>query len=274
MHCGSVSMFCLVGILTAITVQPEHIQAGTGDDNGSRHHYIGLTTGGGIASYREDLLVPISFDGPGFIIGGYYSAQSERSQLNIRLKFGIAMLKNRFSHKAYAATLELRPTWMRKVHGHVQTDQLWVGLAFPMQMNNLFMDSWDDAHLYWLTTHSFAFAAEYRIADSRLGCPEVRFELPVLGFVSRPPAYRYQKQEAVSHLGYHFTEPNGAFDFEGLWEFQAPQLQIMMRRGSMNSHMRFGLEFELNHCREPEPMWGVTTILIFSYQWKVGGGEL
>jgi len=244
----------------------------TGQEAGARTHYLGFLVGGGIASYREDLLVPISFDGPEFFLGGKYTAESERTCLQARLRMSVALLKNRFSHEAYAAALDLRPSWTKLMRGSGHNSQLWLGMALPMRMTNLFINSWDESHLYWLTTHSLAVVAEYRTRLPRLGNSIIRVDLPMFGLVSRPPEYRYRKQEPLNHFSYHFSAPNKAFSLKSIWRYQAPQLQIMIRRDSRRPLMNLGLELSLDHCSEPKPVWGLNTRLLFSYQWKVGGG--
>jgi hypothetical protein len=235
-----------------------------------RTHHLGVLLGSGIASYREDLIVPLSFDGPAFFLGAHYTSQTEQRCLQIRLRFSAAVLENRYSHKAYAAGIELRPTWTKRLTGQGGGGQLWGGFGLPLQMTNLFIDSWDDSHLYWLTVHSLAAVLEYRSVIGPLGESSLSIELPVVGFVSRPPAYRHEKQEALNHWTYHFSGPNKSLRFEGLWEFQSPLVQIMIRRGSQGSLLRVGLELQLDHATEPEDIWGINTRIVATYQWRIG----
>ncbi len=238
-------------------------------DSGRTHH-LGVLLGCGVASYREDLIVPISFDGPAFSLGGQYTAQAARTSLQLRLRVTTSVLENRYSHNAYTAAIELRPSWVKMLHGDPRGSQIWLGCALPLHMTNLLMESWDESHLYWLTTHSLALVAEYHTNMPRLGHSIARLELPVVGFVSRPPAYRYQKQEALTHWTYHITGPNRSFHLKTLWGFQSPMLQLMITRGSQGSLLSLGLEFGLDHCSEPRDVWGLNTRLVFTYQWRVG----
>jgi hypothetical protein len=238
--------------------------------SGGPTHHLGLMAGGGIASYREDLVVPISFDGPSFLLGGQYTVQRTRTCLQLRLHVSVAFLENRFSHKAYALAVDLRPSWTKMLWDGGDVSQIWCGLALPMQMRNLFMDSWDDAHLYWLTTHSLAVVGEYHTRLPRLGYSVIRMELPIIGLVSRPPDYRHQKQEPLNHFTYHFSAPNKAFTFKGIWAYQSPLLQVMIRRSSKGAVMNLGLELGLDHSSVPKDIWGLNTRLLFSYQWRIG----
>lgn len=236
----------------------------------SSEQHLGVLLGGGIGSYREDLVVPISFDGPAFTLGGLYSVQTARDFLQIRLGISMAFLNNRFSHEAYAASLELRPSWTKLVWGKKPGNQIWCGLALPLQMRNLFINSWDEAHLYWLTTHSVAIAGEYHTHLPRLGYSVIRLDLPLFGLISRPPDYRYQKQEPMNHFSHHFNAPNRSLAFKCIWGYQSPLLQVMIRRIGKSALMNIGLELALSHCPEPKDIWILYTKLLFSYQWRIG----
>ncbi len=236
----------------------------------TRMKHLGFLFSGGIASYREDLLVPLSFDGAALVLGGMYTRQTEKNLLHIRLRFGTGFLQNRYSHQAYAAGLEIRATWLRKLGRHHRFGELYGGLCLPLQMNNLFFESWDDAHLYWLTAHGLGAALEWRKKISRKFNPVVRLEIPLLSFVSRPPSYRYRKQEALTHLTYHFSEPNRALHLETPDTYRALFMQMLFRREMRRALLNLGLEFQYNYCRRPQKAWGLNTAIFLSYQWRIG----
>lgn len=235
-----------------------------------RTHHLGILAGVGTASYREDLLVPLGFSGPSFSLGGMYTRQTEQKYTQIRLRFSMGLLENRYSHKAYSAVIELQTSMVRKISENTGPGDIWAGISVPLQLTNLFLESWDDSHLYWLTTHSLAFVTEYRTRIPGIWNPIIRLDMPVIGFISRPPTYRYKKQEALTHLTYHFTEPNRSLHFEYIGTYQAPRLQVYFKRGSEGSVLRLGLDFQLIHCSEPEDIWGISCVLLFSYQWRIG----
>ncbi len=263
---GKIPLFTIIIILSFLSNAFPEVRP----DSKIQTHHLGILVSTGIGSYREDLVVPISFDGPSFLLGGQYLWQSERTSLQVRFGVSAAFLRNRFSHKAYAAALELRPSWTRLVWSGSPGRQIWCGLAMPLQMRNLLMESWDDAHLYWLTAHSIALVGEYHTLLPRLGNSVIRLDLPVLGFISRPPNYRYAKQEPLNHFSYHFSAPNKSFDLKSIWGYQSPSLQVMVRRGSKGSLMNIGLEFSLAHYAEPKDIWVLNTGILFSYLWKIG----
>lgn len=232
--------------------------------------HLGLQIGGGIASYREDLLVPLGFDGPALYLGPAYARRTGSSQVQIRLKVGLGYLRNRYSHEAWVLMVEMRPSWIRKLTQHPRYGEFWAGICIPLQMNNLLMESWDDAHLYWLTAHCLDAAFQWEKGISRGNRAVLRMEVPVFGFVSRPPAYRYNKQDALTHLTYHFTEPNSSLHFQTLDTYRALFIQALLRREVRRSLLTLGLEFQYSYCREPERIWGINTTFLVCYQWRIG----
>ncbi len=264
------SMKILAIVLTMLVPAFNQLWADDIQKQVDRTHHLGILAGGGIASYREDLIVPLGFSGPSFSLGGLYTRQTEQKYTQIRLRFSMGLLQNRFSHKAYSAVIELQPSWVKKLSEKTGPGEIWGGVSIPLQLTNLFVESWDESHLYWLTTHSLAFVTEYRTRIPGMWNPIIRLDMPIIGFISRPPTYRYKKQEALSQLTYHFTEPNKSLHFEYIGTYQAPRLQVYLKRGSKDSVFILGLDFQLIHCNEPEDIWGISTVLLFSYQWRIG----
>jgi hypothetical protein len=236
----------------------------------SKVKHLGFHLSSGIASYREDLLVPLGFNGLGLSLGPIYTRQTENSLVQVRLKVGFGYLKNRYSHEAWVLMLEIRPSWMRKFAEHDRYGKFWGGICIPLQMNNLFLESWDDAHLYWLTAHSLGAAFQWEKRVSRKNHAVFRMEVPVFSLVSRPPTYRYNKQDALTCFTFHFTEPNSSLHLETLDMYRALFIQALLRREVRRSLLTLGLEFQYSYCREPERIWGINTSIFVSYQWRIG----
>ncbi len=232
--------------------------------------YVGFTLSGGLASYREDLLVPLSFNGPGASVAGKYFDQTGNHSFDIRFKIGIAILKNRYSHEAGALGIELRSSWLKKLVGHPAYGNLWGGISIPLQMNNLIPGSWDDSHLYWLTAYSLGMAVAWQKMFSQKVGVEVRMDVPIFGWISRPPTYRYDKQDALNHFSFHFTEPNKSLHFETLDTYRSLGFQMMLSRDMRRSLMSFGLECQYNYCRTPHKAQTLNTSTVFSFLWKIG----
>jgi hypothetical protein len=231
--------------------------------------HLGFRFAGRIASYREDLVVPLGFHGPCLSLGPVYTRQAEKDLTHIRIDFSAGYLKNRYSHEAYVVRMELHASWVRNLTEHDKFGDLWGGVSLPVQMNNLFLESWDDAHLYWLTTYSLAPAVEWHKKISQKDRAIVRMETPVISLVSRPPAYRHNKQDALTHWTYHFTGPNRALHLEGPGTYRGILLRILLMREMKYSLVSLGCEFQYHYCSEPQPIRAMNTSITLSYQWRI-----
>jgi hypothetical protein len=245
-------------------------KANEDEDLPVKSNHLGINVNCGLASYREDLVVPLGFHGIELSLGVIYSRQAEKNFLNARGKFGLGYMQNRYDHEAFIVAQEIRLSWLRKVTTPQRYGELWGGICLPLQMNNLFWGSWDDAHLYWLTAYGTGAAFQWQKEISSNKKALVRMEIPVINWVSRPPEYRYTKQEPMNHLGYHYSEPNKSLHFETLDTYQALFVQVLFRKEKKKSLLNLGVEFQYNHFSKPEDIWGLNTLLLFSYQWRIG----
>lgn len=237
-------------------------------DNAATAH-LGIYGAGGIASYRDDLLVPISFDGPAFALGAVYSNRTDERRFDSRLKLGAGFLGDRYSHPAYALSLEVRTSWLVRVTESRQAGSLWVGACLPLQMNNEFFDSWDDSHLYWVSAYMLGVAAAWETGVSQEFTARVRVEIPLLGFVSRPPEYRYNKQDALNKWTFHFSEPNKGLELESLGRYRSILIRTVLDHEVSSGTWVFGLEFEYRYCSRPLPVQTMQTSIIASYLWRL-----
>jgi hypothetical protein len=236
----------------------------------SQGKHLGLYLSTGIASYREDLIVPLGFNGPALSIGGVYRQQSENDLFHVRLRFGLGHLKNRYSHEAWGLMQDIRLSWVRHLKEHPKYGQFWAGGSLPLQMNNLFFESWDDSHLYWLTAHSLAGAFLWHKRISPKNDLSVRIEIPFFSWVSRPPTYRYAKQDPLDHFTYHYSEPNKSLHFETIDTYRNVFIQMLLKREMGRSLFHVGLEFQSYYFSRPKKILGLNTFLVLSYQWRIG----
>jgi hypothetical protein len=80
----------------------------------------------------------------------------------------------------------------------------WLGAVLRQQTELAFFQTWDDAHGYWLATWALSPTLRH---DRQLwpgGFLETRAEIGLFGLYSRPPTYRYNKQDDLTLPHYHF----------------------------------------------------------------------
>ena len=125
--------------------------------------------------------------------------------------------------------------------------EFWLGVDMPLQMNNLYLESWDESHLYWMTVYSIGptLGCNKNISSSDLLF--IRLNFPLVSFISRPEEYRNTKQEALSEVGFHFTEPNKSLKLESFGSYFSAASGIQSRFLNYTHHCRLHICGEFNY---------------------------
>lgn len=231
--------------------------------------HLGVSLNGGIGSWRDDLLVPLGFDGPAVALGAEYSYRDPRNLVRAHLRIGAAYITNRFSHEALALRFELRPSWLRTIGIGEGLGEFRAGVAFPVQINDLFLASWDDAHMYWLASYGVGPALEWRKNVAEGSAVQVHLQAPLLSLISRPPSYRHNKQDAMTEVGFFFSEPQRALHLEGPDSYRAFLARAIYSRRIGSSLLNLGLEFDYNYYTEPETIRGLNSSIVLAYLWRI-----
>ena len=240
------------------------------EENETNAHYLGIQLNGGLSMYREDLLVPLGFRGPSLSLGAAYTYQDKQNLIQVHLEVGMGHLANRYSHAAWIMHPEFRTSWSKIIAKSHRWGRFGIGVCYQTQMNNLFFESWDDAHLYWLTSHNLGISAEWQNAISKNNGIIIRIESPVIAFVSRPQVYRYKKQEPLNQWTYHFTEPNRSLHIATWDAYRAIFLQILFFRKIRDALLSLGIEYHYAYYQKPKEIWGLNTSVVITYQWRIG----
>jgi hypothetical protein len=190
-----------------------------------------LVAGAGLRgdAVREDLLVPLTFSGPGLRLMFAYRGLVGPGLLAVSGDVGMSALWNRYGHIAAAVDHNLDAAWtllvFRAVGWHLA---LGPQIALDSRLNYLL--SWDDAHAYWLGSQWLgpAFRGEGHLSESWRW--EARASFALVGFEGRPPTYRYHKQETRPEVTYFFTQPNSSESFVTLADLQVVRLDVAVRR--------------------------------------------
>lgn len=206
-------------------------------------------------SAREDLLVPVAASGPSLALQGRYRLAVDSERIETELGFGTALLFDRFDN----AALQI-PHTVAIGYGHVIQRSPWtithLGINVRWQTELSYFEAWDDAHGYWLSTlalgptvHNAATLREHLFLETRA-------ELALFGLVSRPPRYRWNKQDELPHLHYYFDRLDDAEAF-WLWDVQAARVETIARARyastPFGSGFGAGVFAQLARARSPEP---------------------
>jgi len=96
-------------------------------------------------SNRDDLLIPLAFRGPGFVLGLGHQRQYGKWAIQIPASLKLDMVFNRFDHPGVVLSTDFYPTAIREVYTSSTCGSFSIGASLPFEMNNQFMYSWDDA---------------------------------------------------------------------------------------------------------------------------------
>jgi hypothetical protein len=198
------------------------------DDAAPPRHAVAASAGMRGDSVREDLVVPLTFSGPGVRFSAGYRGELGPGLLAANGEMGMAFLWNRFGDQAVAIDHDVDVAWTVPVR-RTGTSHWAVGpmIALDGRFNYLF--SWDDAHAYWLAAQWLGPAARYGRRLGERWRLEARASLALVGWEGRPPTYRYRKQETRPSVTYPFTQPYGAESFVTPADLQLVRLDVAVR---------------------------------------------
>lgn len=222
-----------------------------------------------LASFRDDLIVPLGFHGPGVSLGVNYQYNSEKWKLEFPIHYKFDYVQNRFAQPGITFSLDLKPVILKPLFMFENHGQFQAGLAVLFKINNFFPYSWDDAHLYWFTIKSAALALKWNNPISEKRAFSVYIEIPFISHISRPPVYRLDKQdEGLVWLSFKSTEAKREYKTATISDYQS-----ILIRGNYQRTQRstWSIEFEFDHYSQPKAVWAISTSLYYSREmrsWK------
>ncbi len=235
------------------------LSAGATEAAGSRS--LDWTLGLELASFRDDLIVPLGFHGPGVIVGSSFQHKHGVWQFDLPLSYKFDFLLNRFSHMGIAFSLDVNPGLLRTIELGENRGHFKAGLALPFKINNYFPFSWDDAHLYWFTIRSTALALEWTTPATSNRDITMHIEIPLFTQISRPPVYRHNKQDpGLAWLGFKSTEAKRQYETVSWADYQSVKISGEYAATPKSSWI---LEFEYDHATIPKEAWAISTSLSY-----------
>jgi hypothetical protein len=192
-------------------------------------HAVSVGAGLRAEAIREDLVVPLGFAGPGLRLASGYDGWLGPGLVRARADLGFSFLWNRWGHLAGSLDPSLELSWTARVFWGTRFS-LALGPVVVVDSRVNYLYAWDDAHAYWL-------GAEWVGPQARLAFPlgaawqvEGTASLALVGLAGRPPARRFNKQDALNHVGFFFRRPLEDQGFVSPWELQALRLELAAHR--------------------------------------------
>jgi hypothetical protein len=253
-------------LLVGLGLFPASLHAQT-----NTHQTAGVAFGLRGDAVRDDLLVPLGFAGPGFQLQGFYRGWVGPGVLTAQADFGFARLFNRYGHNAATGTYGANVAWTFNVL-YRETWHLEVGPTMVVENRTNYIYDWDDAHIYWLAAEWLGPAVRHvrRLTDTwRL---EASGSVALVGFQSRPPSYRYNKQETSEDISYFFTRPMQSASFVMVNDLQVFRLDVALRRAAYSRFdvgrgWSFGLDFRMSRTGIPETNINLSLCAYVSRAW-------
>jgi hypothetical protein len=216
---------------------------------------IGLALSGLHFQVRDDIVSPLRWDGIGASLEIFRDRLDESSRRQIALRLPLALLNNRYEHRAAAPGLKLGYGRLYRVSWFARSGATFAGALLQGNMDLQYYVDWDEEHLYWITTYDLAAAVQHEIRTRPRRQLTVRVAVPPVALVSRPPRHRYNKVDDFKHLGFWFRRPN-----EGLRLTSIPDLLALTAAAqytfTFTKSWKLGTayEFAFRRFARPEPV--------------------
>jgi len=257
---AAVAVVALLTATRAVATAPEGRSISAGVDVGFR-------------SARDDLIVPVASSGPALGFGGRFLGAVGPGLLDTSIRFEVAALFDRSWHPAASVFHALRIAYLPMAVSRPDRWSLAVGPGLVWETDVLWLRSWDDAHAYWLGRRYLALSARAWRPLAPTRRLELMAELNVLGFESRPPAYRYQNEDALTQVGFYFVDVNRGATFGSVLDWQALRLEADLSRtlapGARKRGSSLGLEARVAHTDAPAQAFVFELNVRYAYAWDL-----
>ncbi len=230
----------------------------------------------GVRAARDDLIVPLASTGPVVGFAAHFLVASGPGLLDSGLRFGVAALFDRDGRPAAGLYHALRLGYLPYVHRAPDRWSLAVGPLVAWETDVLWLAKWDDAHAYWIGRRWLGIAARAWRPLGRTMRVDVTAETSLLGFEARPPAYRYNNEDALDQPVFYFADVNRDARFGTLLDWQAVRVEADLgwvpgsrKRAVVPTGWSIGVEQRVAHASSPASAFILQTTARLAYAWGV-----
>jgi hypothetical protein len=251
---------CLALLIASAFVHPVSANPNPADQHstpvGPRvTHRTGLALAGLHCQVRDDIVSPLRWDGIGGSLEFFRDRLSESSRGQLSLKLPLALLTNRYEHRAAAPGLEFGYGRLYRVSWFAGSGATFTGAVLQGNMDLQYYVDWDEEHLYWITTYDLAATTQHEIRIRRHQQLVFRIAIPPVALVSRPPRRRFNKVDDFKHLGFWFRKPNEGLHLTSISRYLSVTSSARYLF-TLNDSWKLGAVYELGYRRfsRPEPI--------------------
>lgn len=214
-----------------------------------RHGFsFGLSLGHDQA--RDDLLVPMRWAGPGLGLRFGWDRAGAATRHEAALQLPVSLFLNRYDHKAIALGLEASYALVRAVRPTGNRGTLELGGHARIDLHDGYYGSWDEEHAYWFTAWAVGPRLGWTDAPGRTWQLGALLEVPVVALVSRPPRYRLNKADPLTHLSFHLFDTSRNLRFAAPPDYLALHAGIRLTK-PRTSGLALGWDFDLATYADP-----------------------
>jgi hypothetical protein len=196
----------------------------TGRSAHGETHVLDGMLGVGQSSARDDLLIPLAFTGPAVGLGARYALAAGPHRAEAELQLGIGVLQTRFHQQAEQLSHGLAVGYRRELASGFE-----LGGIVRWHDELSYLESWDDAHGYWLSQLVLGASARHVATLASRLVLETRAELALVGIAARPPGRRLNKQDALTHVSYHLDRLGDGTHAAWIGNLQSTRLESIVR---------------------------------------------
>lgn len=222
----------------------------------------------GYEAIRDDLLVPWAFQGPDVEIGGHYLGRIGPGLAFADLRAGAMIGWNHAGQPALSLEYGVHAGWL----GLIGTDGpsvYAVGPVLGADGDMFYLESWDDAHGYWLGAHWLGVAARgaWPVGRHRI---DATARTSLLGWYTRPPEYRYDKQDPLVRPLWVIAQPQEDGTFGWLADWQSVEVTVEVREATdavVPRGRALGVALGLRHTAAPATAFAFEVTPYASWSW-------
>jgi hypothetical protein len=238
-----------------------------GGDGGSDG--IGVRAAAQFGAVRDDLVVPLGFGGVGFRVGGHYGGTAPLGWWSARLELGARYVVERYGHPGYVVDYGAEVRWPFQLgHGRWFAG-LGPALAWDTRMNRL--ESWDNAHGFWLASEWLGPAVRARGPVGNDWDIEVTSAVALVGFASRPPELQEHLQDPVDRVSYYLFVPFEDQQFVTVADLQVVRAEVALhppRRPGAGGAWSFGSDVRFARYDDLAPVVDVSFTTWVGRAWR------
>lgn len=142
------------------------------------------------------------------------------------------------------------------------------GIPLVASIDDWYLFSWDDAHLYWLTAYWTGLSANYDFQLANGVKISGKIKSPLTSFVSRPPEYRKDKQEGI--IGDLFTRSNSSLQPVSVNRYRGIDLEISCAKMLRRSELSLNMGYSYRECSVNAPAYVSRLFIGVTQLWKAG----